>query len=154
MAVHYYLVERLPTVEEYRSLCTAVGWQEVMNFAVADAALANSIYGVVAMSGEHVVGMGRIVGDGAIYYYIQDIAVHPDYQHNGIGKSILDRIFSFLLSHAPERAFIGLFAAEGTVPFYERYGLKDYAPAMTGMFTVVERNDPGEGMNERRDRMF
>ncbi len=109
-----------------------------MNFAVSGAALTNSVYGVVALCGEEVVGMGRIVSDGAIYYYIQDIAVHPDYQHNGIGKGILYRIFSFLERHAPQRAFIGLFAAEGTVPFYERFGLRNYAPEMTGMFTVVQ----------------
>ena len=83
--------------------------------------------------------MGRIVGDGAFYFYIQDIVVHPDHQGKGIGKEILNALMKFLESNAPDKAFIGLFASNGKVKFYEKYNLKDYSPNMTGMFKVNSR---------------
>ncbi|MBS3753346.1 MAG: hypothetical protein KGY46_08155 [Anaerolineales bacterium] len=72
----YRLKGRLPTIQEYERLCRSVGWKKVMNFEAAEKGLPNSVYGVVALDSERkAVGMGRIVGDGGLYYYIQDIAV-------------------------------------------------------------------------------
>ncbi|MCA1065774.1 GNAT family N-acetyltransferase [Rossellomorea sp. AcN35-11] len=128
----------VPTLREYTYLCESVGWKEFMNFDVAEASLSNSIYSVVVMHGEVVIGMGRIVGDGAIYFYIQDIVVHPDYHGKGIGGKIMDELMGYIQEHAPDKVFVGLFASEGNVPFYEKYDFKDYSPNMTGMFKVCE----------------
>jgi len=97
----------------------------------------NSLYGVVVTSGEKVVGMGRIVGDGAIFFYIQDIAVEPAHQRRGVGIKILDKLMEYLRDSAPEKAFIGLFAAKGSTPFYENYGFRNWTPNITGMFLVT-----------------
>lgn len=67
----YELVERLPGPAESRRICTAVGWEPVMKFDAAPAALARSLYAVVALRGGEAVGMGRIAGDGVIYFYLQ-----------------------------------------------------------------------------------
>lgn len=128
--------KRLPSLEEYKVLCEAVGWGEVINFAAAPASLQRSLYGVVMLDGCRTVGMGRIVGDGAMYYYIQDVAVHPAYQGMGIGRRMLDSLMEWLHTHAPERAFVGLFAAEGREPFYAHYGFMRH-PSLTGMFYVI-----------------
>lgn len=133
----YEIIERLPSVEEYRGLCTAVGWESEMNFEAAHAALAHSLYGVVVTIGEQVVGMGRFVGDRAIFFYIQDIAVDPGHQQRGLGTKIVDALMQHLSEAAPEKAFVGLFAAKGSSPFYERYGFRDWSPGMTGMFLVM-----------------
>ena len=45
---------------------------------------------------------------------------------------------SWLQTHAPERAFVGLFAAEGKDPFYAHFGFMRH-PALTGMFLVLPR---------------
>lgn len=138
MVESYSLQERLPTLGEYRALCTSVGWEDFMNFDVAQTSLDSSIYGVVAVCDEEAVGMGRIVGDGAIYFYIQDIAIHPVHQKRGLGTRIMEALMDYLNAHAPEKAFVGLFAAEGTQPFYRHYTFDAY-PALTGMFTVIHR---------------
>jgi len=39
----------------------------------------------------------------------------------------------YLKDAAPEKAFIGLFAAEGTLPYYTRLGFA-VEPLLTGMF--------------------
>ncbi len=113
-----------------------MGWERVINLAVARRSLDNSIYSVVALHRATAVGMGRIVGDGAIYFYIQDVAVLPDHQGRGVGVSIMDDLVEWLRAHAPEKAFIGLFAAAGTEPFYRRFGFEAHL-GMTGMFQTI-----------------
>jgi len=48
-----------------------------MNFDAAVEALPRSLFAVVAVAEGEPIGMGRIVGDGAIFFYTQDIAVIP-----------------------------------------------------------------------------
>ena len=140
MSEGYQIVERVATLQEYRDLCTSVGWGEVMNFEAAAEALPRSLYGAVAVLDDQVIGMGRIVGDGAIFYYLQDVAVRPEHQGRGVGSQIIYRLVGQVREHAPEKAFFGVFAALGTLPFYQKFGF-DVHPVLTGMFQVVpERN--------------
>jgi ribosomal protein S18 acetylase RimI-like enzyme len=132
----YDIHERAPTPDEYRAICEAVGWAAVINFEAAVQSLERSLFAVVVMQGDAVVGMGRIVGDGAIYFYIQDIAVMPTHQGRGVGQLVLQRLMAYLRDHAPDKAFVGLFATEGAVEFYRRYGFLIHS-AMTGMFQVM-----------------
>lgn len=136
-----YEIESInPTVEEFKYLCESVGWSDFINFEVVETSLKNSIYCVTVKEDDQIVGMGRIVGDGAIYFYIQDIVVHPTYQKNGIGKEIMNKLVDYLHTNAPDKAFIGLFASQGNESFYEKFDFKDYSPNMTGMFTVISKN--------------
>ncbi|HDR4457541.1 GNAT family N-acetyltransferase [Bacillus cereus] len=135
----YEIKSDIPTLEEYKYLCDSVGWTNYMNFEVAEISLQNSIYCIIVKDNNQIIGMGRIVGDGAIYFYIQDIVVHPEYQKNGIGKKIMNTLVEYLNQNAPDKAFIGLFASQGKTSFYEKYDFKDYSPNMTGMFTVISK---------------
>lgn len=137
----YTYEKNCPTLEEYKYLCELVGWTEHMNFEAAETSLKNSIFGVTVKDQDQVIGMGRIVGDGAIYFYIQDLVVHPDYQKSGIGKEMMNMLTEYLNQNAPDKAFVGLFASQGKGPFYEKYDFKDYSPNMTGMFTVISKNN-------------
>jgi GNAT superfamily N-acetyltransferase len=139
----YQLIERVATPAEYRALCTAVGWEAVINFEAAKAALPNSLYGVVVECEGRVVGMGRVVGDGAVFYYLQDIAVRPEHQGQGVGRSIVEQLVGHIKAVAPEKAFVGVFAAAGTERFYEGYGFRDW-DALTGMYQVVPVRGRGE----------
>ena len=135
----YTYLERIPSADEHRALWEAVGWG-ALDARMAVASLANTLHGVVVYHGEQLVGMGRMVGDGAMYFYIQDVAVLPEHQRQGIGRGILERLIRYAQSRrSPEGlAFTGLFAAEGTEAFYEAFGFRNHAPGMTGMFTVYE----------------
>ena len=108
-----------------------------MNFEAAANAIPRSLFAVVACVGEKTVGMGRIVGDGSIFFYIQDVAVHPSHQGRGIGQGILETLVGWVRDHAPEKAFLGLFAAAGALRFYERFDFAAH-PDLVGMFQVIQ----------------
>lgn len=132
----YIVYKRVPTLDEFRVICAGVDWEDYINFDVAEESLNASLFGVVVKYKDEIVGMGRVVGDGKIYFYIQDIAVLPDHQNQGIGKLIMNSITEFLKESAPDKAFVGLFASEGKESFYTPYNLHNHE-GMTGMFGVV-----------------
>ena len=71
--------------------------------------------------GRQLVGLVRVVGDGASIAYVQDLLVHPDWQRRGIGTRLLrDAMERF----ARVRQFL-LLADDAPVPraFYETMGL-------------------------------
>lgn len=105
-------------------LCAAVGWDSYADPVRAAAAIQGSLFHVVALADEAVVGMGRIVGDGAVFFYIQDVVVLPAYHWQGIGTQITERLMAYLHEHAPPGSMLGLFAAPTAVPLYERFGFQ------------------------------
>lgn len=51
-----------------------MGGQDLFHWDTLPLSLEASVSGVVAVVGEQVVGMGRLVGDGVEYFYVQDMA--------------------------------------------------------------------------------
>ena len=130
--MQFEIVEKIATVAEYQSLRSAVGWR---NHAadVAEKSLANSLFSVCAISENKVIGFGRVVGDGHIYFYLQDVIVLPDYQGKGIGYKITEKLNDLVLSVAKPGAYIGLMAAENASGLYEKFGFArrpENAPGM------------------------
>ncbi|HEX6230165.1 MAG TPA: GNAT family N-acetyltransferase [Actinomycetota bacterium] len=132
------LVERDPTVTEYQRLRRAVGWGEMTDEGVA-AGLPHALYAVVLVHGDEVIGCGRVVGDGGLYFYVQDVIVLPGYRGRGLGARIMEAVMAYLERTARPGAFIGLMAAEGVEGFYESYGFRRRPDDRPGMFRVWER---------------
>ena len=135
MHTEYILVERSPTVEEYHKLCEAVGWEHV-DVEATETGLRNALFSVCVIYGDKVIGCGRVVGDGGIYFYVQDVIVLPEFQGKGLGRRIMDAVMSYLDSHADPNAFFGLMAAKGVSRFYEKYGFTERPPGRPGMFRI------------------
>ena len=70
----YTFHEELPSVESYNRLRECVGWGALDCDAV-EYALSRSIYAVVAKYQQHTVAFARMVGDGKLCFYIQEIIV-------------------------------------------------------------------------------
>ena len=68
--------------------------------------------------------MGRIVGDGGIFSLIVDIIVIPEYQGQGIGKTIILNIMDWIKENCAVESTVWLFAAEGREGFYEKVGFE------------------------------
>jgi GNAT superfamily N-acetyltransferase len=110
--MEYQIIDKIPSVTEYQSLRTAIGWHN-HPIAIAEKSLQNSIYSVCAIDGDKSIGFGRIVGDGYLYFYFQDVMVLPDYRCQGIGYQIVKQLYDRVISIAQPGAFFGLMAAPG-----------------------------------------
>ncbi len=77
--------------------------------------------------------MGRVVGDGGCNFEIVDVAVHPDFQRQGIGTRIMESLMAYLRNNAPESSYVSLIADEGAPALYLRFGFEFTAPTSVGM---------------------
>ena len=128
----YRLVERTPSVADYNRVRTAAGLSE-RDPAAAEVGLPNTLFGVRVESGGRVVGIGRIIGDGGLFFQVVDIAVVPEHQRQGLGAMIMGALVSWLHVNAPADAYVQLVANEGTTMFYEEYGFRVRTPESSGM---------------------
>ncbi len=79
--------------------------------------LANANLVISAWSGPRLVGLARSLTDHAFCTYLSDMAVHIDWQRQGIGKELIRRT-----RQAGGRATLFLFAAPAAVDYYPHVG--------------------------------
>lgn len=123
MVYQIRFVEEPPSPEGYAELRKLAGWRS-LSLESYGVGLSNALYSVSVYEGESLVACGRIVGDGAIYFYLQDVIVHPRLRGQGIGRAIMERLMVFLSRQAKPNAFVGLMAARGVEDFYHRWGFQ------------------------------
>lgn len=100
-------------------------------------ALRNSLFTVAAVCDGRVVGMGRLVGDGAMYWYLQEITVLPEYQGKGIGTGIVNRLIEYIRNAAIPNTVVDVgLTAKGKERFYEKFG---FTLRSTGMGKMMEK---------------
>ena len=99
--------------EEILSLYTSVGWE---NYTRNPQMLER------AFEGKQLIGMVRVVGDGASVILIQDLLVRPEYQRKGIGSQLMRAV----LERCEDVYQIELMTdnTEKTILFYQSLGLK------------------------------
>ncbi len=56
------------------------------------AALKNAHTLVMAYQGERLIGLGYAISDGYLVVYYPHLLVHPEFQGNGIGKMIMEKL--------------------------------------------------------------
>lgn len=129
--------ERNPSYDEYKTLRVAVGWKltdEIQTMKALD----NALYSVVVIDSNKVIGVGRIIGDDGLYYYIQDVIVEPESQGKGVGKKIMAKLMGFIHSNARAGSIIGLMAAPGLEDFYRKFGFTTRHEYGTGMYQIID----------------
>lgn len=110
-------------VTTYLALRKAVKWKK-LSVEQAKLALKNSIYTLVAFDCGIPVGMGRLVGDGAVICYIQDLIVVPEAQAIGIGGQLVDMLIEYTEEIRMEgtEMMLDLMCAKGREEFYKSHG--------------------------------
>jgi len=104
-----------------RVLYNSVGWwperqeEEIAQVLSSDLAIG-------AWEDTRLVGFARVVSDQRFRAFIEDVMVHPDYQHKGIG-SLLLRALLEKLQHIET---ITLFCQPELLPFYEQLGFRAF----------------------------
>lgn len=136
--VRFELVDNVLTAEDFVRLKVVTGFIE-RPLEQVEIALKNGLFNVSAICDGKVVGMGRLVGDGAMYWYLQEIIVLPEYQGKGIGKSIVNRLLEHIKSNSVPgtNVSVGLTAVKGKEPFYEKLGFSCTSSGMIQMMDIV-----------------
>lgn len=130
MQSSFTIIASPPTPEAFCQLRHVAGLSP-RPFEAVRRALPASCYSMHVTFHDDIVGMGRIVGDGALNFEIVDIAVSPEHQGKGIGRLIMQDLISWLDQHAVAGAYISLIA---DVPeLYAKFGFKNVGPKSEGM---------------------
>ncbi|MDR0293297.1 MAG: GNAT family N-acetyltransferase [Oscillospiraceae bacterium] len=125
-------------VEQYNALRTAVGW-DALHPDLARNGLAHTAFLVVAVCDGAPVGMARVITDYGYYVFISEVIIKPEFQGNGIGRAIMERVMAYINENiAPGQAkFVNLMAAMGKEGFYRKFG-----------FTARPNDTHGPGMSQ------
>lgn len=100
--------------------------------------LAGSCCGAVVLDeAGAIVAMGRVVGDGAFFFYIQDVAVHPQHRGRGLGTVVVERLQAQVVALAGGTAFLGLFSTPEAESLYQGTGFGP-RPGLTGMWQILQ----------------
>lgn len=82
--------QEIVKLEDVFYLYQAVGWTNFTNQPqMLEQALSHSLAIYLALDGDAVVGLIRLVGDGFSSVFVQDLIVLPSYQRQGIGSSLM-----------------------------------------------------------------
>jgi GNAT superfamily N-acetyltransferase len=130
--VDYFLSP--PTAAEFKQLYIETGWGdwEPERFVRA---LAGS-WVVCTARNDHgaLVGLGRLISDGALHAFVTEMIVTEAARGAGIGAEILSRLVAESRRRGVED--VQLFAAQGRAGFYERNGFEVRPSDRPGMDVI------------------
>lgn len=114
--IEYKMIE--PPLDDYSKFFKAVGWTS--SLFVSDeklkSAIENTWRWVSAYDRDRLIGIGRLISDGALYALVCDMIVLPEYRKQGVGSLILKMLKDECRKHDIQRVW--LFAARGQSEFY------------------------------------
>jgi|SRR5688500_2012322 len=121
--MEFKILPRTLTVVEYNALRAAAGWP-VFEDRLVQQAMTNTLFSVCVQFHETTIGMGRVIGDNAIYFHIMDVIVHPDFQRKGVGKLIMEALLNYVDQEGGKNTYIGLMSSKGREDFYKGFGFE------------------------------
>lgn len=110
-----------PSASQFIQLRETIGWNNLDSLDEIEQSIQSSLFWITIVRGKELVACGRVIGDGYMYFYLQDIIVHPKCQGLGFGQMVMNGIEQWLLTKAKKGATIGLLAAKGKEDFYARF---------------------------------
>jgi N-acetylglutamate synthase-like GNAT family acetyltransferase len=124
-----------PDIDSFYALYESTGWNDKNKKSKEQlfGAMKNSWYFVSVYADDRLIGCGRVVSDGYLHAYINEMIVLPDFQRKSIGKEILNRLLQKILESGIKD--IQLFCAKEE--FYLKNGFEnrpDDAPGMQYKF--------------------
>jgi GNAT superfamily N-acetyltransferase len=105
----YKIILQPPLPEAYCYLRKICGLSE-RSLSGTKEAMPRSIFAVTIYDNDKLIAMGRLIGDLGCSVQIVDIAVHPEYQKQGLSRVVMEHIMEFINKHVPTTATVCLFA--------------------------------------------
>ena len=121
MGVNYRIVEgkKKIKVEEVERLLKMTYWADTRPIEKIEKSMDNSeCYGLFIEGIDQLVGFARVITDYATTYYLCDVIIDNEYQHNGLGKALV----SYIASMSKYAELRGLLVTKDAHGLYEKYG--------------------------------
>lgn len=135
--MNMHITEEFPQNQEYMDLKVAAGLPEVEISAIATA-LNRSVLSLLARDdNDRLIGMGRVVGDGAFYFQLVDIMVAASHRDQGVEEMIVSELLSRLEKIAPSGAEVTVITDVPGIKLYQHAGFKLLYPDRYGMARSV-----------------
>ena len=117
--------------EEVLRLLKMTYWANNRTMEQIEESMASSFcYGLFLAEEKRLVGFARVISDLATTYYLCDVIIDPEYQHQGFGKALVSHIVSL-----PQyRKLRGILLTKDAHGLYEKFGfetVKDRAMVKT-----------------------
>ena len=97
----------------------AVGWNR-MERDLSDPRLTTTLQ-LCAFDEKRLIGYAQVISNHVTDAYIQDVMVHPDYQRQGIGTQLMEKLLSRLEEDGIYMVNV-IYGEDALRPFYERFG--------------------------------
>ncbi len=121
--MQYVILDHQLQAEDFIRLFASVGWGELPSDRV-ETCLANSYATFSVQCEGKTIAMARLLGDGAMSFFLKDFAVDPEYQGHGIGRALLTHVEDYIRAQLkPEwEGYLQLVSAKGKEAFYQKLG--------------------------------
>lgn len=115
--------DQAPDPADFKALYDSTGWGSLERSSSFYAeALEGSWVCCAAYEDGALVGFGRVISDGRLHAYVNEMIVRPGHQGRGLGREILRRLLA--QCQAAGITDIQLFAARGKAGFYAAQGFQ------------------------------
>jgi ribosomal protein S18 acetylase RimI-like enzyme len=117
--------------DEYRALLRAVEWRLPDHpDATLQSALATTWNVTARIATGELIGLARVLDDGALYASVWDVIVHPQYQRQGIGRAMIAEV----LAHTADRYLVSLVSTAAGEALYRQEGFQERDHRSAAMF--------------------
>lgn len=117
---------------DLEQLCDSVGWVR-RPLKKVEIAIKNSFLTICVFSQSNkLIGFARATSDYSFNATIWDVAIHPNFQNKGLGKTLMHELIKQLRKN--DISTITLFADPHVVNFYKRLGFIADPDGIKGMF--------------------
>lgn len=138
----YTIINNQLNADEFIRLFASAGWGEPPRDMV-ETSLVGSWATFSVYREEKVIAMARLLGDGAMSFFLKDLVVEPQYQGQGIGRRLLQHVENYIADQLKPgwNGYLQLVSAKDRDAFYEKCGYashpNDHSGA--GMSKWIER---------------
>lgn len=135
--MNMHITEEVPQLKEYIDLRFDAGLPEVKE-SIAETALNRSLLSVLVRDGnDRLIGMGRVIGDGALYFQLVDVMAAASYRDQGLEETIVSELLGRLKKIAPSGAEVTVITDVPGIKLYQHAGFKLLYPERYGMAGFV-----------------
>nr|QCI05474.1 hypothetical protein [Crouania attenuata] len=131
----YFTLSKEINLYDLEQLCDSVGWVK-RPLQKVKIALEHSFLTICVFKKQHnlrkLIGFARATSDHSFNATIWDVAIHPTFQKQGLGKILMNQVIKELRSY--DISTITLFADPEVINFYKNLGFITDPDGVKGMF--------------------